>query len=93
MKKPKTPLNAEQREAQIIDKLCDQIRDLLKVHWPKITELRDDDENSQVSIGFATEVNCAGSTPSIKTKISYSQRFKDEIEERLDDPNQPKLNI
>jgi hypothetical protein len=89
--KKKPTLNAEQREAQIINKVCTQIRDLLSTHWPKITELRDDDPKSEVAISFATDVSCSANTPNIKTKISYSQKFRDEIEERLEDPNQAQL--
>jgi hypothetical protein len=92
MSKNKTAkLPPDALESQIIEKMVDQIRDLLNVHWPKIAELRDDDTESAISIGLATDVNCAGSSPVVKTKISYSQKFKDEIEERLDDQNQGRL--
>lgn len=75
-------------ELAIQNQALDNIRELLTTHW---TEAKDSaDENGKFSIGLRISVE-NGSPSKLKVKCSISKTITDEIESRVDDPQQMKL--
>lgn len=81
------------KEAAIIAGIVQAQLDLLTQHWTQIQAIRDADDSSEVSISLSSAVNSSGPRTQVVTKISYSQKYKDEREDFIDDPNQTKMNI
>lgn len=81
------------REESILSRILEAQADLLRKHWPKISGIRNGADDSTVTITFSSLVDASGPKPHILTRISYAQRFKDEREDWVDDPNQPRLPL
>lgn len=80
-------------EAETIAVAATLFRDLLIHNWSAIRSIREQSEDSSVSVSYAFEVDQSGKKPIVRARLSYAQKFKDELESWVDDPAQTKLNL
>ena len=74
----------------MISKICRSVDVLVDAHWDKIREFESEEGKS----GFSVSVEIQRGCPSrFKTRISFAQKVKAEIEGEIDDPRQGKLSI
>ena len=80
-------------DTEIIETILRHSTELLNENWQSIAEMLEDTPDGKISVGLAVAIDRSESSPKVKTVISYSRKWKDEREDELDDPNQPRLNL
>jgi hypothetical protein len=80
-------------DAETFGTVIDTLTGLIAANWPQIDDIRKQSDESTVSIAIGVEVNSSGKVPLVKTRIGYAQKYKDEAECWVNDPNQPNLPI
>lgn len=80
-------------EAEIIGTMAALFGDLLLSNWSTIKQIRQRSEDSAVTISIGFDVDSSGKLPLVKGKISFSEKWKDEAEMWVKDPNQPDLEL
>ena len=80
-------------EAEIIVTISTLFRDLLLQNWSQIKNIRQRSEETAVKISFGFDVDSSGAKPLVKGKLTFSEKFSDELDAWVDDPQQKKLNL
>lgn len=73
--------------------VIDTITGLISANWSQIDDISKQSDESTVSISIGVEIDSSGKVPLVKTRIGYAQKYKDEAESWVHDPNQPNLPI
>jgi hypothetical protein len=84
--------HAQERDA-ILDALTDMVRDIAKAHWIGIAAIMRRAPDSSVQISLSVGVDTAGKKPHLTCRLSYSEKFKDEIEQWVEDKAQGTLGL
>lgn len=69
------------------------LSDLLIVNGDKILETWAASDDAKVQLSTAIALEGTANSPLVKVRLSFSHRYTDEAEVRLDDPAQAKLKI
>jgi hypothetical protein len=77
-----------ENDQMIQNTALDHIRELLATHWREAKDAADDD--GQFAIGLRITVQ-DGAPAKLKVKCSISKTVTDEIESKVEDPDQMKL--
>lgn len=80
-------------ELDTLNTVGDLFVDLLATHWRKIQAIRESSQDSAVTVSLGFDIDTAGARPVVKSKIAYAQKFKDETEAIVEDPDQAKLSL
>jgi hypothetical protein len=83
----------DEMEGEIIGTIAVLFRDLLIQNWMQIQAIRKRSEDSAVAVSFGFDVDTSGKQPLVKGKIAYSEKFKDEAECWVQDPQQQRLQM
>lgn len=80
---------------QIKDLIIDLTGDLWDMEEKEIKRIVDAAplEERQIVVAFQSTVDCSGKTPTVKTKISFSEKFTAAASGSVDDPDQEKLPL
>jgi hypothetical protein len=80
-------------EEEIVGTILKHSDELLNENWLSISEMLKEVPDGKINVGLAVAIDWSEASPKVKTVISYSRKWKDEREDELDDPNQPRLNL
>ena len=68
--------------------LAGQLWDEEEKEMRRIIEQAKSDEDKQIVVSYAVTIDCSLKTPTIKAKISFSEKFSETASGSVDDPDQ-----
>jgi hypothetical protein len=80
-------------EAETVAVIAELFGNLLAQNWSQIKACRDRSDDAAVSISFGFDVDNSGKLPLVRAKIGYAQKFKDQLESFVEDPDQPGMDF
>lgn len=66
---------------------------LTAAHWPAISEICDKTEEKTINVGLGWAIDRRNSPPEATCKLSYSERFADNLNSKVPDPNQEEMPL
>jgi len=83
-----TPKIPWQKIKELILQLSGQVWDDEEKQMRRIIDETKDAADKVIAVSFAHTIDCSGDVPTVKTKISFSQKFSAEASGSVDDPAQ-----